>query len=93
MKSNAFGYDWRAHLIECEKQEQALFTTGNPEGYQINISHPYIRERYRAFLRWKGISPFYPVPKKNRLEFEDYIKKDKKFIALIRRESNDNTTN
>lgn len=47
--------------------------SGNPYGYQVDISHPDIQPLYWRYKKWKGIPRWCPLSDEERKEFEAYI--------------------
>lgn len=52
-----------------------IHAEGNPYGFQININHPKVRDKYNRFKVWKGVPRAVPLADDERLEFERYLLK------------------
>ena len=49
----------------------------NEYGYRVDISNPKIKPLFFRYKKWKGIPDWCPLSDDERLDFEQYILKEK----------------
>lgn len=54
-------------------KQVSIYTVNNRYGYKLNINHPKIRNLYKRYCKWKGLSLNYPLTDEQRKEFEGYV--------------------
>ena len=62
----------RYRLYIDQRVDMSMFSTGF-YGYALNISHPMVADRYRRFIRRRGIPGQYPLSDAEREEFEKEV--------------------
>lgn len=59
--------------VEHGEPDYSIRIPENKYGYQIDLRHPLIEPYYERFIKYKNLSPRWPISDQDRQEFEKFM--------------------